>query len=137
MSTKEKTVDEQEVKELYFEYKMASEQLKKVEAYAKETTESLEQIANTINALEQFAQQEKGARLFAPIANGIFIDVTLNDPKSFRMNVGKGVVVTKSLNEAKALLGRQREELERLRRRAEHDMVKLSARLKEIEALVE
>jgi len=124
-------------KELYFEYKLLSEQLKKLEAYLQQSTGSLEQVAGTREALQQFSRQEKGSRLFAPIANGIFLDVTLNDPTSVRMNVGKGVVATKSIDEANALLEKQEEELRRLRDHAHADILELTKRLKEIEAVIE
>lgn len=127
----------QNEKELYLEYQVLTEQLKKVERYLEQTTESLAELAGTITNLDEFRHIKKGTRLFAPIANGIFIDATLNDAKLVRMNVGKSVVVTRTIDEAKALLEQQREELKELQRRAEADHLKIHQRLKEIEKSVE
>jgi|GEM_PF-2328376 len=123
--------------ELYTEYKLLGEQYKKVQEYLEQTAENLQQVSDTIEALDVMGQQKKGARVFAPMANGIFIDATLNDPAHVRMNVGQGVVVTKTIDQAKGMLEQQHEELHQLRDRANNDHVRLIARLKEIEDAIE
>ena len=126
-----------DAKELYMEYQLLTEQLKKIQHYLEKTTENLADLGNTIQHLHTFGNLKKGARVFAPIANGIFIDATLNDPKHVRMNVGAKTVTTKTIAEAKELLEQQQQELHQLRARAEADNLKVTQRLKEIEAAVE
>ncbi len=128
---------DEQARELYMEYKLLGEQYKKVQEYLEQTAENLQQVGDTIEALDAMGRQEKGARVFAPVANGIFIDATLNDPAHVRMNVGQGVVVTKTIEEAKGMLEQQREELHQLRDRANDDHARLTVRLKEIEDAIE
>ncbi|MBR9692909.1 hypothetical protein GOV07_03165, partial [Candidatus Woesearchaeota archaeon] len=110
-----------DAKELYMEYQLLTEQLKKIQHYLEKTTENLAELGNTIQHLHTFGQLKKGAQVFAPIANGIFIDVILNDPKHVRMNVGAKTVATKTIDEAKKLLEKQQHELHDLLNRAEAD----------------
>lgn len=123
--------------QLYLEYKGMSEQLQKVQQFLEQTTENIGELGNVIDAVEELGTLKKGERLFAPIANGIFVDATLNDPSTLRMNVGGKVVVTKSVEEAMAILKEQRTDLENLRDRATSDSIKIMERLRQIEAAIE
>ncbi len=128
---------DEDAKQLYMEYKLLSEQLKKVQQYLEKTSENLSNIGDTISSLEEFSKLKKGAKIFAPFANGIFVDATLNDASHVRMNVGGHTVVTKSVDEAKKMMEAQRDEVREMRDRANADLLKLTQRLKEIEASIE
>jgi prefoldin alpha subunit len=128
---------EEEPRRLYLEYRAVSEQLQQVQQYLEQTAESIAEVAGVIAALDDLSQLRKGSRIFAPIANGIFVDATLNDSSTVRMSVGSGVVCQKPIAEAKLLLDQQRKELEKLQERAAKEGETLTARMHEIEAQVD
>lgn len=124
-------------RELYMEYRALTEQLQKIQEYLEHTTENIAEVGNVLAALDDFSRLAPGSRVFAPLANGIFIDATLNDSSMLRMNVGGGVVVEKPVAEAKKILEGQRTELEELHERATKDRAGAIRRLHEIEAMIE
>ncbi len=130
-------MDDGRAQQLYLEYRGLMEQLRRVQEYVEQTTQGIAEIAAVIEALDSLSRLTKGSRIFAPIANGIFVDASLNDAASVRMNVGGSVVVEKSVEEAKELLGKQRADLELLRDRANTDYGSLTNRLRAIEAAME
>ena len=130
-------MDDEKARELYMEYRSLTEQLQKVQAYLQETVENVNQVNMVIESLDQLGKLEKGARIFAPIANGIFVDATLHDPRHVRLNVGGKVVVNKSVPDAKRLLEGQRRDLEGLRDRAQGDAANITKRLRGIETTIE
>ncbi len=131
------TVDDGQAQQLYMEYRGLMEQLRRVQEYVEQTTQGIAEIAAVIEALDSLSKLKKGSRIFAPVANGIFVDASLNDTASVRMNVGGSIVVEKSVEEAKQLLEKQRTDLEQLRDRANADYVSLTSRLRAIEAAME
>jgi len=126
-----------DAQQLYLEYQSLAEQSQKVRDYLDEMASSVQEIGKVIEALDAFSKLKKGDRLFAPIANGIFIDANLNDSGTVRMNVGGQTVVPKSVDEAKRLLERQRQELESLHDRANNEYLAMAARMKSIERRLE
>lgn len=130
-------MNDDESRQLYLEYRSATEQLQKLQEYLDQTTENMGEVGNLVAALDEFGALTPGSALLAPIANGIFFDATLKDPSTVKMNVGAGVMVEKTIAEAKALLEKQRADLEALRSRALKDREQLVLRLKEIEQNVE
>jgi len=65
-----------------------------------------------INELEKLKGDEE---ILAPLANGIFIDAKLKSVKHLKVNVGRGVVVKKTIPETVRLLEKQEEEIARAR----------------------
>ena len=130
-------MNEDETRELYVEYRTLTEQLQQIQQYLQETGENMGEVANVIAALDEFSRLNTNDKIFAPIANGIFIDARLTDPQTVRMNVGGGVVVQKSVAEAQQVLTGQRTELDKLQARATTDQATIVARLREIEQAIE
>lgn len=123
-------------KQLYLEYRGLTEQLKKVQRYLEQTQESIGELNQLIEGLDTFAGLKQGDRIFAPMANGIFIDATLNSTE-LRMNVGGDIVVPRNVPDAQHLLRRQRSDLEQLRERATSDQRQLLGRMRQIEMKIE
>ncbi len=123
--------------QLYIEYRTLTEQLKKIQEYLRQTQENITELGTLKESFDRFKQLKKGQRVLAPIANGIFIDAKLNATDRFYMNIGAQTVVAKSIDEAKALLTKQQEEMERLRDRAQRDEATLLQRMRQIELRVQ
>jgi prefoldin subunit 5 len=92
-----------DTQQLYMEYRGMSEQLQKVQQFLEQTTENIGELSNVIEAVAELGKLKKGDRLFAPLANGIFVDATLNDPTTLRMNVGGKVVVSRTIGRGNSI----------------------------------
>lgn len=123
--------------QLYLEYRTLHEQLKKIQEYLQQTQENITELGTLKEGFDRFRALKKGDRILAPITNGVFVDATLNDPSTFRMNIGAQTVVVKSIDEAKALITAQQEEMEKLRDRATKDQNDLMTRMRQIEAKIQ
>jgi prefoldin alpha subunit len=51
------------------------------------------------------------ARNTAPIANGIFIKASLKDAKTLKVNVGKGIMLDRTIPETLELIDKQEKEI--------------------------
>jgi len=130
-------MNDQDMQRLYLEYRAHTEQAQQLQNYLEQTGQGIVDINGIIGALQEFTKLEPGSKIFAPIANGIFIDATLNQASTVRMNTGAGIVVEKTVLEAVALLEKQRKDLEELRDRANADYAAITMKLREIEASIE
>ena len=45
-----------------------------------------------------------GEEMLAPLANGIFIEATIKNPNKLKVNIGKGVLTEKTIEETMALV---------------------------------
>lgn len=123
--------------QLYLEYQQLTQQFQQVQEYLESTTKNIGEVSNVIEAFESFSSLKEGSEVMAPIANGIFVETKLAQSKTLRINVGGGVVVEKTISEAKKMLEKQRSDLETLRDRANKDYITIMARLRQIETIVE
>lgn len=124
-------------REVYMEYQTLSQKVKQIQEYLEATTENVTEITNIIHALQELEELKTGENILAPIANGIFVEATLNNASTVRLNVGSGVTVEKKVPEAVKMLERQRADLESLRERASEDHQQTLAKLKELEQQVD
>lgn len=129
-------MDEEQSKKLYTEYRALGEQVKQMKEFLEESDDNVEGLNTTIEALLDLEKLEPGQKTFAPIANGIFIEATLNETKHLHMNVGDGTVVKKSVTEAVKVLKKQHEQLERMKNQAQDEYANVVARMRAIEKLV-
>jgi prefoldin alpha subunit len=129
-------MDENESQQLYLEYRLVSEQIRKMQEYLEQSRENLGEVENIIGAIDGLGSLRTGDRIFAPIANGIFIEASLQNTEVLRLNVGGKIVVGKSISEAKELLRGQRQELLSLQTRAHEEFLKLKSRSSQIEASI-
>lgn len=56
--------------------------------------------------LREFTKKGKG-NILAPITDGLFVQAKVENPKTFYVNVGDGVVVEKNAEEANSLMNQQ------------------------------
>ena len=73
---------------------------------------ALTDVENIKAYLKELKKTEVGKTVLSPIANGIFIETKLVS-HSLKVNVGGGVVVTKSIEDTLKLLDKQKKEIEK------------------------
>jgi prefoldin alpha subunit len=52
-----------------------------------------------------------GEDMLAPLANGIFVEATIKNPDKLKVNIGKGVLTEKTIQETMALVEKQEQEI--------------------------
>lgn len=101
--------------EKYFHLQMIDQQAKQLQQYLQVFDQQLLEIKSIIDSLQELALLKKGDTILAPIANGIFVKAKLEENQEVRINVGAGIVATKSIKEAITLLEAQEAEIKNYR----------------------
>jgi prefoldin alpha subunit len=103
--------------------------------YFEKLLEDLDNNSRNVEALkEQVKELEtlKGdEEILAPVANGIFIKANLRDAKTLKVNVGKGIMLDKTIPETLELIERQEQEIVLTRDQVHHKLEELYEMAKE------
>jgi prefoldin alpha subunit len=103
--------------------------------YFEKLLEDLDNNSRNVEALkEQVKELEtlKGdEEILAPVANGIFIKANLRDAKTLKVNVGKGIMLDKTIPETLELIERQEQEIILTREQVHHKLEELYEMAKE------
>lgn len=114
--------------------KVYSDWIQKVQ-YLEKLLEDLENNSKSIDLLkEQIKELEtikNGEEILAPIANGIFVKATLKDSKTLKVNVGKGIVLDKTIPETIELIEKQEKEIKNTKEQVLLKLEELYAMAKE------
>ena len=98
--------------------KVYADWMQKVQ-YLEKLLEDLDNNSKNIEALkEQIAELEtikEGDEILSPVANGIFIKANLKDAKTLKVNVGKGIMLDKTIPETIELIEKQELEIQNTR----------------------
>ncbi|MBN2420666.1 prefoldin subunit alpha [Candidatus Woesearchaeota archaeon] len=114
-----------EMQSLGMKAQIISEQLDKLDS-------NLVELEYVKNCLDELKGMKKGSEILSPINSGIFIKATLADTSKLAVNVGKNVVVEKTIEETKELLDGKFEELSKMREELISEMQKIEKRLIEL-----
>lgn len=102
--------------------------LEKVLENLDDSTKNVEMLREQISALESLKGDEE---ILAPVANGIFINANLRDAKTLKVNVGKGIMVDRTIPETLALIEKQEKEINSTREQVLHKLGELYEMAKE------
>ncbi len=95
--------------------------------------ESLQKMDGAIQELEaiqesikEFGKLSGDEDILAPISNGIFVEASLKNNKTLKINIGDGVIVDKTIPEAQELIKKQISEINKSKEKAvsEYNKVK-------------
>lgn len=119
-------MNDNELQVLHSQAQLIAEQLDRIDS-------SLMEIEYLKNSLDEFNQIKKGTEIFTPMSNGIFIKSKLEDSSSLLINVGNGVVVEKSVVDAKKLFDSRIDELNKAKEEMLIQMQKIENKLMSME----
>lgn len=119
-------MNDDELQILHSQAQVIAEQLDKVDS-------SLMEIDYIKNSLDELNKTKKGTDIFAPMSSGIFVKAKLEDNQKLLVNVGNGVVVEKSIADAKLLFDERVAELEKFKEELLSQMQKLENKLIKME----
>lgn len=101
---------EQEIRQKYLELQMAAEQMKHMQAQLQAIETKSSEIETNIQSFEDLKGQ-KNTKLLTPVAEGIFLKAELKSEDELIVNVGAGVCVRKTVEEAKKMLRERQSKL--------------------------
>ncbi|MBL7051643.1 MAG: prefoldin subunit alpha [Nanoarchaeota archaeon] len=89
--------------------------MKFLEQQMMQLDQQLQELTSVRDSIEEISQGAEGQEMLIPLGAGVFVQGTLKDCKTVKMNVGAGAVVEKSFLDAKRLVEEQIESLENIR----------------------
>lgn len=96
-------------------FQVLDSELSQTQNFIQRIEEQLGEVTSLIENLEEFKKLETGEEILFPIANGIFAQGTLNNNTKLKLNVGQGVIVEKTVDEASELVNEQLSNLQEQR----------------------
>ena len=108
--------------------------------FLEQTAETLQQRISMVNAaiadltyanmaLEGIEKEKENAELLVPIGGSSYIKVKLASPDKVVIGMGAGVSIEKTLPEAKAIVKKRRDELEKTMRSAQQQFAQVAERI--------
>lgn len=73
--------------------------------------ESIAELDQMKNDLQELNSVKQGSNILAPISSGIYVKATIQNPQELLVNLGSSVVTVKSIEEAKNLIEKQKDEI--------------------------
>lgn len=134
--TKEKS-DESYLKEKYMEMQYLSQHLELIQQQLEKIDEQINDVMLTDNSLMEFSNVKNGSDIMVSIANGIFAKASLSDNGKLLVNVGNNVIVEKDIEQTRALLKEQMDELEKYKMQLAVQSEQLTDRVQDLESDVE
>jgi len=127
-----KSLSEDTQKKL-LEYQLLDQNIKKLKEQLEVADSQLVDAMATLQSLDEVAGLQGGQEGLVPFNNGIFARATLQKPEKLLLNVGAGVVVDRSIAETRALIEKQKDELQEFRVALAQNIDKLVSRAAQLE----
>ena len=102
---------EEVLKEKYAEFRMAMAQIKQVQEQLEAVEQKKQELEDAADGVSQLKNASKGAKMLAPVTDGIFVKTTLESTDEVIVNVGGDICVKKTVEEATAILKAKQQEL--------------------------
>jgi len=124
---------EKVLQKLYMQYQMLQQHLENMQQQSKVIGTQLIDLMGTIQSLEDLKNVREGTEILIPISSGVYAKARINDTSNLVVNVGADVTVSKSIDETKAVVERQAEELEKIQNQVLTELQRLSVKAAAIE----
>ena len=106
-----------------------AEQINYLQDMIAQMQQNIDDIDSLKSDLTEAERISPGQDIMAPIANGIFVKAKLESTKKLLINIGRGIVVEKTIPETISLLDRQKAEIDGARADTIHKLEQLYAML--------
>ena len=126
-------MDEKQLQEKYFQLKNYEENIKALDMQLKQVDAQLAEFDSTIEALDELEKQDAPIKSLVPISQGIFLSAEIKNTKELILNVGSDVMVTKSIDETKQIINKQKQELMLYKDKAVAQMAAIDSQSQKLE----
>ena len=94
----------QEIQQKYIELQILNQQIKKIQEQFLFLQQQLGELTSLENSLAEMKSIKKDSEMFSSLGSGIFVNSKLSNPEQVIVNVGAGLLVTKTVEEALKLV---------------------------------
>ncbi len=122
---------EEDLARLAYESRLYQQQVESLQRQGEVLARALEENRQALGALEGL-KGAQGSALF-PVGGGVYVKGKTEDAQHVLMEVGAGVVLEKTVEEAKALLGERKKKLEEASVKLQETLQRTVQKLAEIE----
>ncbi len=126
-------VKKEKLKEKYFEYQVAVQQHQQLQENISSLEKHMVDTRMLLDNLDSISKSNVDQDSLMPLGNGIFVRGSLKDNKTVVMNVGSGVCVEKTIDEAKDSVLKQIEEVNNITEQMQEEIFKLTSRIQELQ----
>jgi prefoldin alpha subunit len=109
----------------YLELRIIDRHIQEIQKQLQIVEEQLMEFAYIKQSIESMQNVAKDTNLLVPVSNGIFAEAKLADTEHLLVNVGAGVVVKKTTEDALSLMNDQQQEMAAIKLNLETTMQKL------------
>ena len=117
----------------YMEYQIISQKIQQMQQQMQAVENNIVEITGAIHNLDDFSKVDDNTEILVPVNNGMFARASIKKEGSLLVNVGASIVVDRSLDESKKLIGKQKKEMEELKAKITENIVMLSMKSSELE----
>ncbi len=100
----EEDFKQKEMQRKYFQMQLSKEQLSGLLGEKQVIEERIEELMNTMTALDKIKDVKKGQEIWSPVGSGSFIQADIKNVKDAVIGIGAGVVVKKNIDDAREIL---------------------------------
>src|SRR3989344_8169124 len=101
----------QQLQQKYMQFKFLQQQLEQIAQQVQLMRQQYEELDAAKEAVEEIGKSAKNTEILAPIAEGLFMKVQLQDPTKVILNVGANASVEKNIFEVGKILENQKQEM--------------------------
>ena len=127
----------QEIQNKYVELQLLNQQIKQIQEQFLILQQQLTELINIETSLTELKDVKKNNEMFSPIGSGIFVSSTIKDNDLVIVNVGAGVLIEKTVDEAKKLVQSQMENINKSIEIAKEQFAKASTFSEELTAEIQ
>jgi len=121
-----------EFKQKYMELQMLQHQLQQVQQQIRALDSQSMEMDSVLVALDELSKSEP-CESFVTLTPGLFVRAKITDTQNVLLNVGAGVVVEKSVDDAKVVISEQCDELKKLQEELTEQLQKMVASSKKLQ----
>ena len=127
------TMNENKVKEKYMEYQMLMQQFQQLQENISALEKHIFELRALDDNLSSLSKTKAGEETLMPLGSGIFVKGELKDNSNVVMNVGGGVCVEKSVDEAKDTVSIQLSDVTNVFTELQEEIMKTSEKLQSLQ----
>jgi len=127
------TMNENKVKEKYMEYQLLMQQFQQLQENIGALEKHILELRVLDDNLSSLSKTKAGEETLMPLGSGIFVKGELKDNSNVVMNVGGGVCVEKSVDEAKDTVSIQLSDVTNVFTELQEEIMKTSEKLQSLQ----
>ena len=121
-------MNDKETQQKYLELHLLNTQIKQLTQQLALLEQQLLELRISDDSLEDFKNIKNEKESFVPLVGGIFVKSKLENNKNVLINVGQGIIVEKSIDEARNMVSMQEKEVKKIIKQIEDGLYTLSIR---------